>query len=236
MGVASATSAALVKHLYRTGAKLVLADEDENMLQILCAECGDNADYIKISYREILSGSQNEASILNSCGELDGFVFAAGKGGVKPIAFNKTPFAEDMARHNYLLFAELTRLLLKNRNLKSGSSIVALSSVSSIKGLKTKAAYCASKAALDACVRSYAAELAQKKIRVNSVQKGWVTTDMDTGFIQNSMNISSSSDLEKQLLGPIDPYHLAMPVAFLLSDASLAITGTAMLVDGGYSL
>lgn len=235
-GISSATSNALAKHLHETGAQLVFADEDESLLKEICSELGSECSYIKISTTEILNGSNDQALNLKSIGEIDGFVFALGKGGVKPIAFNKPPFVEELVKQNYLLFAELTRLLIKNKNLVSGSSIVALSSVSSIKGLKTKAAYCASKAALDACVRSYAAELAQKKIRVNSVQKGWVTTDMDTGFIQNSINISDNSDLEKQLLGPINPYHLAMPVAFLLSDASAAITGTAMLVDGGYSL
>ena len=54
-------------------------------------------------------------------------------------------------------------VLQKRIVLYNGGSIVALSSVSSIKGLKSKTAYCASKAALDASVRCMAAELSEKK-------------------------------------------------------------------------
>ena len=93
----------------------------------------------------------------------DGFVFAAGKGGVRPLSLTKPDFLHDMMRANLYSFIELSRLLIKKNLMNEGSSIVALSSVSSTKGLKSKIAYTASKAALDAVVRSMAAELATKK-------------------------------------------------------------------------
>jgi len=166
----------------------------------------------------------------------DGIVYAGGKGGVRPLKLNSAEFVHSMFHENVFMFFELVRLLLKKRLIREGASIVALSSVSSIKGLKSKSVYSASKAALDAAVRGMAAELADKKIRVNSIQKGWVSSDMNLDFIQSNMALNRENDLDKQLLGPIEPIEVANLTAFLLSDLVKSITGTANVIDGGYTL
>jgi len=166
----------------------------------------------------------------------DGIVYAGGKGGVRPLKMNSPEFVHSMFHENVFTFFELVRLLLKKRLINKGASIVSMSSVSSIKGLKSKTVYSASKAALDAAVRGMAAELADKKIRVNSIQKGWVSSDMNLDFVQSNMALNRENDLDKQLLGPIEPIELANLTAFLLSDLGKAITGTAILIDGGYTL
>lgn len=166
----------------------------------------------------------------------DGIVYAGGTGGVRPLKLNNPEFVQSMFHENVFAFFELVRLLLKKRLINKGASIVALSSVSSIKGLKSKSVYSASKAALDAAVRGMAAELAEKKIRVNSIQKGWVSSDMNLDFIQSNMALSEDNDFSKQILGVIEPEELACLVQFLLSDAVKTLTGTNLLLDGGYTL
>jgi NAD(P)-dependent dehydrogenase (short-subunit alcohol dehydrogenase family) len=166
----------------------------------------------------------------------DGVVFAGGKGGVRPVKLNSMEFVQDMFHANVFTFFEWIRLLVKKRNLKESASIVALSSVSSVKGLKSKSVYSASKAALDAAVRGMAAELCDKKIRVNSIQKGWVSSDMSLDFIQSNMLINKDNDFEKQLLGAIEPEEVANLAIFLLSDQVKSLTGTNILLDGGYTL
>jgi NAD(P)-dependent dehydrogenase (short-subunit alcohol dehydrogenase family) len=168
--------------------------------------------------------------------EWDGVVFAGSKGGVRPIKLNSAEFVEDMFRANVFTFFEWIRFLSKKRLLKSGASVVALSSVSSIKGLKSKTVYSSSKAALDAAVRGMAVELADKKIRVNSIQKGWVSSDMNLDFIQSNMAINNENDFERQLLGAIEPEEIANLSVFLLSDQVRTLTGTNILLDGGYTL
>jgi NAD(P)-dependent dehydrogenase (short-subunit alcohol dehydrogenase family) len=141
-----------------------------------------------------------------------------------------------MFERNVFAFLEIIRHLLKKRLINEGASILALSSVSSIKGLKSKSVYSASKAALDAAIRGIAAELSSKKIRVNSIQKGWVSSDMNLGFIKSNTAISESDDFSRQLLGAIEPEELANLVTFLLSDAVKTLTGQAIVLDGGYTL
>lgn len=166
----------------------------------------------------------------------DGFVFAWGIGGARPLALTKPSFMHDMMRANLYSFVEMSRLLTKKGIFNPGGSIVALSSVSSVKGLKSKIAYGASKAGLEGAVRSMAAELAEKKIRVNCVQKGWVTSDMQLDFIKNNRNLSAEDDFGKQLLGAVEPAEIADIVTFLLSDATKTITGSSIVIDGGYTL
>jgi NAD(P)-dependent dehydrogenase (short-subunit alcohol dehydrogenase family) len=167
---------------------------------------------------------------------IDGVVFAGGIGGVRPAKLNSESFVLQMFERNVFAFLEIIRHLLKKRLINEGASILALSSVSSIKGLKSKSVYSASKAALDAAIRGIAAELSSKKIRVNSIQKGWVSSDMNLGFIKSNTAISESDDFSRQLLGAIEPEELANLVTFLLSDAVKTLTGQAIVLDGGYTL
>lgn len=166
----------------------------------------------------------------------DGVIYAGTRGGVRPVKLNSAEFVLDMFHDNVFTFFEWMRILSKKRNLKEGSSIVALSSISSIKGLKSKSVYSASKAALDAAVRGMAAELADKKIRVNSIQKGWVSSDMSLDFIKSNMAIDQQNDFDRQLLGAIEPKEIANLCVFLLSDQVKTITGNNLVIDGGYTL
>lgn len=165
-----------------------------------------------------------------------GVVFGETKGGVRPVKMLKDNFIREMFEANVFSFFDLIRSLLKTKHLAQGSSVVALSSVSSVKGLKSKSVYSASKAALDAAVRGVAAELAPQGIRVNSILKGWVDADMSLDFIQSNMKLSNGSDYEQQLLGAIKPDEIANLVTFLLSDKVRSITGTNIIIDGGYTL
>lgn len=166
----------------------------------------------------------------------DGIVYAGGKGGVRPVKLNSEEFVQDLFYANVFTLFEWIRILSKKRSIQKGGSIVALSSVSSIKGLKSKTVYSSSKAALDAAVRGMAAEMADKKIRVNSIQKGWVSSDMNLDFIQSNIAINKDNDFGKQLLGAVEPYELANLAIFLLSDQVKTLTGTNILLDGGYCL
>ena len=168
--------------------------------------------------------------------DFDGVIFGGGIGGVRPIKLNKIDFVKTMFDANVFSFIELMRHVVKRNFLNDGASIVGLSSVSSIKGLKSKEVYSASKAALDAAIRVCAAELSDRHIRVNSIQKGWVTSDMNMDFIRDNRSINDDNDFKKQLLGPIEPKELANLVVFLLSDQVKSITGTSILLDGGYTL
>jgi NAD(P)-dependent dehydrogenase (short-subunit alcohol dehydrogenase family) len=172
----------------------------------------------------------------DSFGPLNGVVFADGVGGVRPAKSNSSAFVEEMFQKNIFSFFELTRALIRSRLLEKGASIVCLSSVSSVKGLKSKSVYSASKAALDAAVRGLAAELSSKRIRVNSIQKGWVDVDMELDFIKDNIEISEDSDFARQLLGAVPATELASLIMFLLSDKVTTMTGVNLKLDGGYTL
>lgn len=168
--------------------------------------------------------------------QFSGIVYAEGIGGVRPAKLNNLDFIQEMFSANVFQFIELIRHCLKQNRIKAGASILTLSSVSSIKGLKSKSVYSASKAALDAAVRGIAAELAPRGIRVNSILKGWVDADMSLDFIESNMKLSSGSDFDKQLLGAISVQEISSLVEFMLSDKVRTITGTNLVIDGGYTL
>ena len=136
---------------------------------------------------------------------------------------------------NFGVFVEIIRSLKKNRGLKDNASIVALSSISSIRAMKAKMAFCASKAALDASIRCLAVELLEKGIRVNSVQKGFVDEDFEKGHIQD-INAINDGSINKSILRITKASEIANLIAFLLSDATQTITGTSIVIDGGYTL
>lgn len=236
-GVSSSIGEQIVYRMLDLGASLCLVDRDKEKLE----EISHSSDSPFLDYRvfDIYSNEAIESNfkeINREFGVFDGFVFSGGMGGVRPLSFTKQNFLHEMMNANLYSFIEMVRCITKKDCFKEGGSIVAISSVSSIRGLKSKTVYSASKAALDASIKNMAAELANKRIRVNSILKGWVTSDLQQDFIKSNMELNADDDFKKQVLGAIEPVEIANTVAFLLSDATKTMTGTNLLLDGGYTL
>ncbi len=92
--------------------------------------------------------------------------------------------------------------------------------------------YSASKAALNTAVKSIAKEIADSGKRINTILPGWVKTNM-TDKASEFVNISDSI-FNQHLLGIGSPHDVTPLVLFLLSDSSKWITGTNIVIDGGY--
>lgn len=180
--------------------------------------------------------NSNINSIITELSSLNGLVFNSGIGGVRPLSMTDNKIMLDMFNANCASFVEIIRLLNKKNKIENGSSIVAISSISSIKGLKSKIAYSASKAALDASVRGIAAELSKKKIRVNSILKGTISTDFKLKHIIPIIELNKEKTHTNQLLEITEPTEIANLVTFLLSDRVTTMTGVSITLDGGYSL
>lgn len=176
-------------------------------------------------------------TISEEIGHLSGLYHAAGIASILSI---KTVKNKNIASSfNASAFASL--MLAKafcQKEVKDdrGTSLVFMSSASGLTGTKGLSVYAASKAAVDGAVRSLAVELADKKIRVNSIAAGMVRTEMHEAIVKE-MSTEMLRDREKQHpLGFGEPIDVALAAAFLLSDASKWITGTTMIVDGGFSI
>jgi NAD(P)-dependent dehydrogenase (short-subunit alcohol dehydrogenase family) len=165
--------------------------------------------------------------------KIDGLVHSAGIVNVSPMRFFNYSNYENIRKINLdcvlVLFAEL----LKKKKINKHSSVVFISSISAIRGAKGNGLYAITKAALDTISKVYANELSSKFIRVNTIQPGMVETDMsmqaENILSKEIMNI----DRSKYPLGYGETKDIALPVIFLLSNASKWITGQSIIIDGG---
>jgi NAD(P)-dependent dehydrogenase (short-subunit alcohol dehydrogenase family) len=130
--------------------------------------------------------------------------------------------------------------------LPGGATIVNMSSVAGLRGSAFNIAYTTSKGAVTLMSRSAAVEFATLGygIRVNSVHPGGIQTDMIDGIYDRYVELGQVASREEAAsaartrypLGRLGaPAEIAEAVAFLSSEASSFMTGTQMVVDGGYT-
>ena len=117
-------------------------------------------------------------------------------------------------------------------------SIVNISSVAGLVGMKNRFAYSVSKSGLIGFTKSLAADYAHSNVRANCVCPGYVRTPLTEKYLDSLSREDGSSFLERQhpLGGLGKPEDIANAVTFLLSDLSSWISGAVIPVDGGYSL
>lgn len=177
----------------------------------------------------------DNVSNINGDAVFDGFFWGCVHSDFRPLKMVSHENMEQIMNDNYFAFIDVLRDLIKRKAIAKNASIVAMSSISSVRAMKAKMVFSAAKAALDASVRSLALELAPKGIRINTIQKGAVDVDFEKGHIQavNSLNEDMTG---RQVLGLTTASEVANLVAFLLSDATKTMTGTSIVIDGGYTL
>jgi len=117
---------------------------------------------------------------------------------------------------------------------KQPGCIINISSQMGHVGAARRTVYCASKHAMEGFTKAMAIELAPSNIRVNSVGPTFLDTPLTRPFFENAA--FKSEVLSKIKLGRLGKVEdVTGAIVFLASDASALVTGTSLLVDGGWT-
>ena len=179
------------------------------------------------------------SAIVNSLNKLDILVNNAGSN--RPEHFTKVKkenldFLVNLNLKACFNIAQIcTNKMLKTKNRKKiGGSIINMSSQMGKVGGPIRSVYNMTKFGLEGLTRGMALDLARNNIRVNTVCPTFVLTPMVKGFFKN---INFKKEMIKNIpLGRVaEESDVATAVAFLASESSAMITGTSLVVDGGWT-
>ena len=175
------------------------------------------------------------SDIVRERGRIDGLINCAGISTTLPLNAVSPKKMDHFFQTNVIGGVNLTRQVVKAINFsEKGGSIVFISSVMGVVGENGKTLYSMTKGALIAAVKSMSVELAKRKIRVNAVSPGVVETPMSENAIYSRDEASRSKIENLHPLGTGKPDDVANACIYLLSDAAEWVTGTNLVVDGGY--
>ncbi len=130
-----------------------------------------------------------------------------------------------------------TMLALKHAAMQDGGAIVLMGSVSAHIGTVGSVAYHTSKGAVLGLMRAASGGFAPRGIRVNAVSPGWVDTaftDRGLAALPDGEAIRAQAGAAHLLGRMADPAEIAQAILFLLSPDASFITGTELVVDGGF--
>ena len=228
---------AIARTLAREGARVVATDVDEAGVRD-CADAiradGGEAIALRHDVTREADWQQVVARALDGFGRLDVLVNNAGIAVLKPLE------ELSLADWNRQLEVNLTSVFLGCKHSAAalrrsgGGSIVNLSSVAGMVGLRTCVAYGASKGGVRIASKAIALELGRDGIRCNSVHPGFIWTNMQAKATGASDPASVPLARGSVPLGRIgEPQDVAECVLYLASDESKYVTGAEFVVDGG---
>ncbi|MDR6159107.1 MULTISPECIES: SDR family NAD(P)-dependent oxidoreductase [Chryseobacterium] len=221
----------------KRGADLILAgrNRDELMKTLSLLESGSKAEIIA---EDITQPENIESAIADKVmilGKISGFIHCAGIEKTLPLKKHNAALYHDIFAINVIAGFEIAKILSLKKYKEETSSFVFISSVAGMVGEPGKAAYSASKGAVISGARSLAMELCRSNVRVNSISPAMVNTPILERMFEEIGEEASSEIIRKHPLGIGNPEDVANACIFLLSDASRWVTGTNLVIDGGYS-
>lgn len=167
-------------------------------------------------------------------GPFDGVFHAAGMAAVRMAKLLNVAHLDAMLGTATNGALGIAKACAKQPVMRDGGSILFMTSVAGQRGTAGMTAYSTAKAAIGGLTRSLAAELAPRGTRVNEIVAGAVETEMHASLTANLDGSAREAYRDLHLLGFGGPEDVSAAAVFLLSDAARWITGTSMVVDGGY--
>lgn len=232
-GASSGIGRATAIECSKMGAKVIItARNEEKLKETLSLLEGDGHQMIIAD----LSNTDEIDNLVSQLPEINGLVNNAGKTITLPCNFITEEKLADIVSVNMTAPILLFSKLLKKKKLIKGSSVVFTSSINGIKtGSVGSSMYCATKGALSGFVKTAAIEYATKQIRVNCVCPGMINTNiLEFGVVTEEQLVE---DAKKYPLGRYgEPKEVAYAIIYLLSDASSFVTGTNLVIDGGFTI
>jgi NAD(P)-dependent dehydrogenase (short-subunit alcohol dehydrogenase family) len=222
--------------LSELGARVILVARDVQRLEQAMAALSGSGHRMEsfdlTAFDEIPHWLKN---LTADMGGFDGLVHSAGIQSTQAVRFLDKATVNEVMSINLFSSIALAKGFRQKGVHNPNSSIVFVASVMGLVGQAARIAYSASKGALISMSKSLALELAREHIRVNCVAPGVVWTEM-TESLQNSVTPEQFSNIEAMHpLGIGQPLDVAHAIAFLLADTGRWITGSTLVVDGGYT-
>lgn len=224
--------AAVARALDAAGARVAIVGRDPVTLETVAATLSHDPLAIQVDLADPDGPAQLADHAWDALGGIDVLVNNAAVATRIPTVELDAAVIDRLYAINVRAPLLLIAALIPPMRERGGGSIINLSSVSGLIGTPRRAAYAATKGAIDAATRSLAIELGPHRIRVNSVAPGVVDTDM---WAKNKAvpGVVESIEAQTPLRRWGQPEDIADAVVFLASDGARFITGETLSVDGG---
>lgn len=228
-----ATEAALFA---KEGAKVVATDlEIEALQEVVDQIRANNGESIAIQHNV---ASEEEwksvvAKVIEAFGKIDVLVNNAG------VSEPRTLLDISMDQWQKVMDIDLTGCVLGMKytipemQKAGGGSVINISSIGGLVGMAGTSPYTAAKGALRSLSKAAAVEYAKQNVRVNSVHPGIVVTPMIEEYFDEQVKQYYESLTQLPRLGK--PEDIAYGVLYLASDESSFMTGSEMVIDGGWT-
>lgn len=235
-GASSGIGQAIAQLLAAHGGRVVACGRDAHRLsQTMDSLQGQGHSASEVVFETADATTDWLKSLARTAGvAFNGIFHGAGQEMVRPVQMVKDQHLDAIFAPTIRGCFGIARAAASKSVLADGGSLVVMTSVAGLRGQAGMTAYSASKAALDGLVRSLACEFAPRRVRVNSIAAAAVRTAMHERLGSGMQGDTMASYERRHPLGFGDVADVAAAALFLLSPASRWITGTTMLVDGGF--
>lgn len=228
----------MARGLAEAGAKVILVARTEQEIEQAAADIRKSGGDAEAVVLDVLDEGKVR-SVFDSLPALDILINNAGTNIPKPFVEVDTESLDTLLQLNvraaFIVAQAAVQRMLKDPNRHvSGGAVVHISSQLGRVAMKGRSVYTMTKHAIEGLTKAMAIELAESNIRVNAVGPTWVDTPMTRPAL-------AEPALRKDVLDSIPMGHLAQvddivgAVVFLASPAAGMITGTSIVVDGGWT-
>jgi NAD(P)-dependent dehydrogenase (short-subunit alcohol dehydrogenase family) len=236
-GAASGIGEAIAHALARAGAAVVVADIDNDNGERVAQACGAQA----AGGRFILLNVADETNcerVADEIGPIDILVNNAGIGHVGTIEQTAGADLDRLYGVNVRGVFNVTKAFIGSMLARRTGTIVNMASIGGVLGIADRLAYCTTKFALVGLTKSLAIDHATQGIRVNCVCPGRVETPFVTARLREYPDPDAAyrQMSATQAIGRMGrPEEIAAAVLYLASDEAAFVTGSALIIDGGWS-
>ena len=221
----------------KMGASLLLMGRNVDELNRTVSELqpGTKVEMIVADFSKVVDLELVIAEKILTIGKIAGFIHCAGVEKTLPLKKQTSEVFQSIFDINVLAGFELAKIISLKKYKAEKASFVFIASVAGMVGESGKTIYSASKGAVISGARSMSMELARSDIRVNSISPAMVKTPILEKMFDGIGEEASQNIIKKHPLGIGEPEDVANACVFLLSDAAKWITGTNLVIDGGYT-
>lgn len=231
-GASSGIGRAIAVECSKMGATMVITARSSERLQDTYQQL-HGAGHLQIVAD--LSSEEDVKSLAENAPELHGIVHNAGITKTLPFKFINRKDFDVLMQTNFYAPVFITQQLHKLKKIRKGAAIVFISSIATFSVDVGNAMYSATKGAVNSFVKVLAVEMSKQQIRVNSIQPGMVKTNiLEAGVISEEQLRETERKYPLGRFG--NPEDIACAAIYLLSDASSWMTGSNLVIDGGFTL